>query len=161
MSAKILIAYFTHSGNTRTVAEIIHELTNGHLFPISPVDAYPSDYDTVVDIARKEQRSNLRPTLTSAVENLVEIQTIILGYPNWWNTMPMPVFTFLEQYDFNGKTILPYCTHEGSRMGISEQDIRRVCKGATVLPGLPIRGSQVRVAKNELSNWLRNSGVIG
>jgi len=159
-SKNILIAYFSHSGNTRIVAETIQKLTGGDLFAIEPVQSYPQDYNTVVDIAKQEQNAHARPMLTAQVTNMADYDAIILGYPNWWSTMPMPVFTFLEAYDFSGKTILPYCTHEGSAMGRSERDIARLCPTAIVAGGLPIRGSAARSAEAVVSDWLKRVGLI-
>jgi flavodoxin len=84
---------------------------------------------------------------------------IFLGYPNWYGTMPMPVFTFLEEYNLSGKTIVPFCTHEGSGLGRSVTDIRKMCPQSTVLEGLAIRGSDVKDAQNEVTGWLRDIGM--
>lgn len=157
---KVLIAYFSHSGNTRIVAETIQKLTGGDLFAIETVTPYPQDYNTVVEIAKREQTANERPALTAQVADMASYDTLILGYPNWWSTIPMPVFTFLEGYNFSGKVILPYCTHEGSAMGHSERDIARLCPGAEVKSGLPIRGSSVHAAQAAVSDWLKRSGVL-
>jgi flavodoxin len=156
---KTLIAYFSHSGNTRTVAQQIQKITGGDLFEIAAEKPYPRDYNTVVEVAKREQSANQRPPLKTIVENMAGYNVVILGYPNWWSTMPMPVFTFLEQYDFSGKTILPYCTHEGSRMGRSEKDIALLCPAATVLSGLAIRGSSVKAAQAEVAEWLLKAKI--
>ncbi len=87
---------------------------------------------------------------------MADYDIVYLGYPNWWGTMPMAVWTFLEAYDFSGKTIVPFCTHEGSRMGNSEQDIKKLCPEATVLKGLPIKGSDVEKADKNIEAWIRN-----
>lgn len=154
-----LISYFSHSGNTRSIANSIQKQIGGELFEIEPVQAYPHDYDTVVDIAKKEQRANLRPALKGSITQMADFDTVILGYPNWWNTMPMPVFTFLEATDFTCKTILPYCTHGGSRMGVSEADIRRLCPGASVQAGLPISDSRISTSQTEIIKWLKMTGL--
>lgn len=157
---KILIAYFSHSGNTGIVAKEIQKEIGGEIFQIETVEAYPQNYNTVVDIAKQEQKANMRPKLKTMVVDMDAYNTIILGYPNWWGTIPMAVFTFLEQYDFTGKIILPYCTHGGSRMGRSEQDIIKTCPGADVLNGLDIYGSDVKNSKAVISVWLKRSGII-
>lgn len=156
---EILIAYFSHSGNTRAVAQQIHRTTGGDLFEIATLKPYPRDYNTVVDLAKQELSANSRPELKDKVKNMARYKLMILGYPNWWSTMPMAVFTFLEQYDFSGKTILPYCTHGGSRMGRSEIDIARLCPKATILDGLAIRDSNVKVSQSDVTDWLRKAKV--
>ncbi len=157
---KILIAYFSHSGNTRIIAEDIHKNLGGDLFEIATVAAYPQDYNVVVDVARREQTANTRPALAANVENPASYDVVLLGFPNWWGTMPMAVFNFLEQSDFSGKRILPFCTHEGSGMGRSESDIKRLCPGATVVKGFAVRGSHVHAARVEVANWLRKAGLL-
>ena len=107
-------------------------------------------------MATVEKRNNARPELSSRVNNMDQYDTVILGYPNWWGTFPMAVFTFLEEYDFSAKTILPFCIHEGSGLGSSESDIRKLCSGATVLSGLAIRGGSVGRADQLVANWLKS-----
>ena len=85
---------------------------------------------------------------------------VVLGYPNWWGTMPMAIWSFLESYDFSGKTIIPFCTHEGSGLGHSEADLRRLCPGAKLLAGLAIRGGSGKSAAKDIESWLRASGAI-
>jgi flavodoxin len=171
---KILIAYFSRKGNnyvngsivdlpvgnTEVAADMIQKLTGGDLFQIDPVKAYPSDYEKTTEVAQRELRQGARPALTERVERMEGYDVILLGYPNWWSTMPMAVWTFLEAYDFAGKTLLPFCTHEGSGMGHSEGDLRKLCPGAKILKGLPIKGGGVHGAGNEITAWLRRSGVI-
>ena len=170
---KSLIAYYSRAGdnyvggsivnlpvgNTELAASMIQELTGGDLFRIDTVKKYPEDYHKTTDVAQTELRQNARPELTGHVHNMDDYGVIILGYPNWWGTMPMAVFSFLEKYTFAGKTIIPFCTHEGSGMGHSESDIRKVCPDAKVLKGLPITGGSVQSAGNDISAWLRKSGV--
>lgn len=171
MKGKPLIAYFSRSGNnyvggsiidlpvgnTEISAKSIGELTGGDLFKIDSVKAYSEDYNTCTEEAKKELRADARHELISYPENLQDYDTIVLGYPNWWGTMPMPVWTFLEKYNFSGKTILPFCTHEGSGMGDSESDIRKLCPGADVKRGLAIRGRNVNNAGKEIAAWLNNT----
>ena len=101
-----------------------------------------------------EKKSNARPELASHVINMDQYDTIFLGYPNWWGTFPMAVFTFLEEYNFTEKSIWPFCTHEGSGLGTSERDIKRICPTAKVVNGLAIRGGSVNGSENALRRWL-------
>lgn len=167
-----LVAYFSRKGNnyvggrivdlavgnTEVAAQTIQKRTGGDLFRIDTVKHYPEDYDETTDVARQELRSNARPELTARVDTMSDNDVIFLGFPNWWGTMPMAVYTFLETYDFSGKTIVPFCTHEGSGMGHSESDIRKLCPNSTVLKGLAIAGGSVHRAGPEIAAWLRVLG---
>ena len=171
--SKCLIAYFSRPGNnyvggrivnlpvgnTEVVAKMIQEMTAGDLFRIKAVNPYPEDYTETTEVARQELSTNARPKLTGPLDNLTSYAIIFLGYPNWWGTMPMPVLTFLEAYDFSGKTIVPFCTHEGSGLGRSVAEIKKTCPRSTVLNGLAIRGGEVRNAQDEVSAWLREIGM--
>jgi flavodoxin len=170
---KCLIAYFSRPGNnyvsgqivnlpvgnTEVIAKMIQEKNGGDLFPIEPVKAYPADYTETTDVAKEELRTKARPKLTGRVENIGSYDLIFLGYPNWWGTMPMPVFTFLEGYDLSGMTIAPFCTHEGSGLGHTVTDIRKACPNAIVLEGMAIRGGDVKTAQDVVAGWLRTVGT--
>jgi flavodoxin len=156
---KILVAYFSHSGNTQEIARQIHESIGGDIFEIVAVDPYPRDYDAVVAQARKELDEEYRPRLKTNVKNMEAYNVVFVGHPNWWGTMPMPVATFLSGYDFSGKTIAPFCTHEGSGLGRSVADIKGLCPQSTVTDGLAVRGGGVRKAQDEVSGWLRGIGM--
>jgi flavodoxin len=172
-NAKCLIAYFSRSGNnyvsgkivnlpvgnTEVVAKMIQEMTKGDLFPIEAVNAYPEDYTETTEIAQQELRTSARPKLSSHLKSMASYGVIFLGYPNWYGTMPMPVFTFLEEYDYSGKTIVPFCTHEGSGLGRSVSDIRKMCPQSTVLAGLAFRGGEVKNAQDVVSGWLHELGM--
>jgi flavodoxin len=112
------------------------------------------------NVAQEEKRKNARPVLTAKVNDMDSYKVIYIGYPNWWGTMPMAVFTFLESYDFSGKTLIPYCTHEGSGMGNSERDVKKLCSNAKVLPGLAITGGNVGRADKDVANWLKKLELI-
>lgn len=173
-ATKGLIAYFSRKGNnyaggrivdlpvgnTEVAATMIQTLTGSDMFKIDTVEAYPPDYNETTEIAQRELRQSARPVLTGQVDSMDDYNVIFLGYPNWWGTMPMAVCTFLESYEFSGKTIIPFCTHEGSGMGHSESDIKKLCPGAKVLKGLSIKGGSVQGAGKEIAAWLRSSGVI-
>ena len=130
-------------GNTEVVATKIQKLTGGDLFQIETVKAYPADYIETTTVAMDEKKKNARPELTEKIDNMDSYNVIYLGYPNWWGTFPMAVFTFLESYDFSGKTIIPFCTHEGSGLSNSERDIKKLCPNANVKSGFAIRGGSV------------------
>ena len=171
---KILIAYYSRKGqnyvsgaikdlkvgNTAVAAEMLGALTGGDLFEIDTVAAYPVDYTEATEVAQKELRTGARPVLTALVSGMEDYDTIILGYPNWWGTMPMAVYTFLEAYDCSGKRILPFCTHEGSGLGRSEKEIEKLCPDADVLKGIAIHGTGVAGAGKALEKWLKQSGII-
>lgn len=140
-------------GNTQIAAEMLREITGAELFKIEPLQPYAKEYNTCIEQAQEDQHRNARPELKEYPESLDRYDTIYLGYPNYWGTMPMPVFTFLEHFDFTGKTIRPFCTHEGSGMGRSEGDIRRLCPGAKVEKGLAIPGGSVKSAEPSLRKF--------
>jgi flavodoxin len=154
ITKKILVAYFSHSGNTREIANQIHKSVGGDIFEIQPVKPYPHDYDAVVQQARQELDSGYKPALKTKIENIKSYDLVFVGYPIWWGTIPAPVKTFLSEYNFSGKTILPFCTHEGSGLGRSVTDISKLCPKSTVLDGVGIRGSDVKTAQNKVSEWL-------
>ncbi len=173
-NAKCLIAYFSRPGdnyvsgkivklkvgNTEVAAGMIKELTGSKMFHIKPLNAYPEDYTDTTDVAKQELHTDARPQLTDHVEGMDSYEIIFLGYPIWWGTMPMPVVTFLEEYDFSRKTIAPFCTHEGSGLGRSEKDIVKHCPTANIKDGLAIRGGDVRNARSAISEWLHKLEMI-
>lgn len=157
---KILIAYFSHSGNTREIALQIQEVTGGDVFEIVPVDPYPTDYNAVVDQAKKELRVDYRPPLKAKVHNMESYDVVFVGSPNWWSTIAPPVMTFLSSYNLSGKTIVPFITHEGSRMGKSVQDVKRLSPGAKVLDGQSFRGHDVKDARNDVRKWVGDMNLL-
>ena len=171
--AKTLIAYFSHTGenyfagairniskgNTEVVAEVAQKATGGDLYEIKTVKEYPVNYKECTEVAAAEGKANARPELSGTLPNIADYDAIILGYPCWWGTMPQAVFTFLEGSDFGGKTILPFCTHEGSGMGRSEADIKKLCPSATVAKGLAIKGSNCNTAEDSVKQWLKANGL--
>lgn len=152
---KVLVAYFSHSGNTRDMARQIAEATGGDLFEIVPVEAYPTEYKAVVDQAKKEINANVRPALKGELPDVGAYDVIFVGSPCWWSTVAPPVATFLAGCDWSGKTVVPFMTHEGSRMGHSEDDIRKLCAGATLFGGLPVRGGAVRSSQDAVRKWVQ------
>lgn len=146
-------------GNTEVVARKIATIIRGDLFHIEAVKPYPDDYDESTEVARIELGENARPELTATVPDFDAYDVICLGYPIWWGVMPMPVLTFLESYDFSGKTIAPFCTHEGSGLGMSERYIRQACPKARILPGLAIVGHLREKADKSVEDWLKKTGL--
>ena len=173
-NSKSLIAYFSRKGNnyvggsivnlpignTEVVAKKIQDLTGSDNFKIKTAKSYPEDYTETTNVAQEEKRENARPELTEMVDDMDSYDVLYIGYPNWYGTMPMTVFAFLESYDFSRKTIIPYCTHEGSGMGSSERDIKKLCPNAKVLSGLAIRGGSVDRADKDIANWLKKLDLI-
>ena len=155
---KTLVAYFSHSGNTRTVAGLIQKHTDSDLFEIIPVRPYPEQYQTLTEQVKKEIETGYRPELKQKPTELEQYEVIFVGSPCWWGTIAPPVASFLTAYDLKGKTIVPFMTHGGSRMGHSEADIRKLCPQSTIRMGLPIRGSAAASAEPEIIKWLKQSG---
>ena len=166
---KILVAFFSRAGenyavghieqgNTHIVAELIASATGGTLFRIEPAIPYPDDYRACTEIAQREKRSKARPALVGEIA-AEEYDVIFLGYPNWWGDLPMPVYTFLEQHDWQGKVVIPFCTHEGSGLSDTENRLRAACRGASVLNGLAVRGSVAQnereKARKQVLEWLK------
>jgi flavodoxin len=164
---KILVAYFSWSGNARVLAGQIVRETGGDLFEIKTVKAYPEVYNECTAVARQEQNDNARPAFSGSVFNIAQYDTVFLCYPNWWGTLPMGVFTFLEAYDFSGKTMYPLVTHGGSRFGRSLDDIKKLCPRAILGEGLsvsafdtnPNDNTRVTTPNRDVSSWLRNLGI--
>ena len=159
-SKKILVVYFSHSGNTRVLAQQIRDATGGSIYEIQTVKDYPSDYQTVVDQAKREINSNYKPVLKTKIRNIESFDVIFIGSPNWWSTIAPPVATFLTEYNLEGKTLVPFMTHGGGGMGHSVSDIKKLCPTSTVLEGLPINGRLVRRAEDDVTHWLREIKMI-
>lgn len=141
-------------GNTEIAASVIQKLTSAEVFQIIPQQNYSKDYNTCIAEAQADQHNDARPELKIWPADMEAYDTVYLGYPNYWGTMPMAVFTFLEHYDFTGKTIKPFCTHEGSGLGSSVADIKRLCPMAVVEKGIAIRGGTAERAIKEIQKWL-------
>lgn len=159
-SGKILIAYFTRSGNTETLADRIQEKTGGTKFRIETVKTYPQDYSGVYDEAMKEQQENARPALKTKVDNMAEYDTVFVGYPIWHGDTPMAVRTFLESYDFTGKKVIPFCSSGSSRPETSFSSVRASAAGAEILDGFWTRGSDVANAADEINQWIDGLGIL-
>ena len=172
--AKTLIAFFSRAdenyfagamryvkvGNTEVVCNLMKEMIDADVFKIEMKNPYSPVYMTCIEEAKKDLREKARPELFSYPESIDGYDTVILAYPNYWGTIPMAVATFLERYDFTGKTILPLCTNEGSGMGGSERTIKQCAPGADVKKGLPITGSDASNSGASVKRWLLANGVL-
>lgn len=166
---KILVAFFSRTGenyavghieqgNTHIVAEMIASATGGTLFRIEPATPYPDDYRACTEVAQREKRSKSRPALVGDIA-AEEFDVIFLGYPNWWGDLPMCVYTFLEQHDWQGKVVIPFCTHEGSGLSDMENRLQATCRSASLLNGLAVRGSVAQdereKTRKQVMEWLK------
>ncbi len=168
--SKVLVAFYSRAnenyvngqiknlkvGNTEIAANEIANLTNADMFKIEQVNPYSDNYNECISQAQDNQRKNARPELKKYPERIDEYDVIYLGYPNYWSTMPMAVFTFLEHFDFGNKIIKPFCTHEGSGMGSSINDIKKLCPNAKVEKGLAIHGGSVERSQKDIENWVKS-----
>ena len=141
------------TGNTEIVANYLQQITGADLFKIEQRVPYAKGYNDCIAQAQEDQRQGKRPELVRYPEQIEQYDEIYLGYPNYWGTMPMAVFTFLEHADFSGKIIKPFCTHEGSGMGNSVHDIQKLCPQAQVEKGLAIYGSRAKQSQKDLEQW--------
>ncbi len=169
MSKKVLVAYFSHRGenyyngkivnlevgNTECMAKIVAEELGADLFEIKNDKPYPKEYNALTDVAKKELNENARPSLISMDINVELYDIIFLGYPNWWGTMPMSVFTFLDSNNFKNKLIVPFCTHEGSGMGKSISDIKTLTN-ADVSNGIAVWGYKVKGSEKQIKDWCKS-----
>lgn len=155
------VGYIT-KGNTMILAEMIAEKTGSDLFEIQPAKKYPVDYDTCIDIAKKELNAKARPAILED-KDVSEYDTVYFGYPIWWGDLPMCFYTFIEAHDWNGKKIIPFCTHEGSGLAGTERNLKRALSGAEVMKGLAVRGSTAQNdkagAERAVDSWLNGLGL--
>ncbi|MBR4383789.1 MAG: flavodoxin [Selenomonadaceae bacterium] len=168
--SKILIAYYSRKGqnyvngmiknlskgNTEVVAEMIQNFVGGELFEIDTVKNYPVDYTECTNVAKVEIQQKARPELKNYLASLDGYDKIFLGYPIWWSVPPMAVSTFLEHYDFGGKKIFPFATHEGSGLGGSVSYIKKICPNAEIFDGLAIHGAEAAQSSAQVERWLKN-----
>lgn len=180
-NSKILIAYFSVMetdgvdtvasasrvavdggtvGNNQYLASLIQQETGGDLFAIETVQDYPTTHDPLLEFAYNEKMEDARPELATHIDNLDQYDVIFLGYPNWNADLPMPLYTFLEEYDFSGKTIIPFTSHGGSGFSGTIQTIESLQPNATVLgDGLSVSRNSVAEAKDQVVNWVQGLGV--
>ena len=159
-SANSLVVYFSWSGNTENVAEAIAEQTGSDIFEIIPETPYSDDYNTVIDVAQSEQRSNARPSISGSISNIEQYDVIYVGFPNWWGDMPMILYIFFDTYDLSGKTVAPFCTSGGSGLSDTVNTIKELEPSADVLNGLHIGSGSASNPDNAVSEWLTGLGLI-
>ena len=172
--AHVLVVYFSRAGenynvgvieegNTAKMGRIIAEQMSADIFELVPVVEYPMDYDSCLEVTTEEQRTNARPAYVDEIENWGQYDTVFIGYPIWWGEIPNIVHTFMEAYDFTGKTVIPFNTHEGSGQAHSQRDIEGLLTNATVLKGLAVRGSKAQNdaegTSEDVANWLKQIGL--
>lgn len=155
---KTLIIYYSWSGNTRGIAAQIHQKVGGDLVEIELVKPYSTNYNTCLDEAKRDQEQDARPELKTKIADMSQYDVVYLGYPNWWSSVPMPIATLLESYDFSGKTIVPFCSHGGGGLGRSVTDIARLAPKAGVAEALSVYSSGTSSLPREIDEWLKKSG---
>ncbi len=156
---KALIVYFSWSGNTRGIAKKIKSIIGADIAELELEKPYSRNYNTCLDEALSDQKKRARPKLKNSFENLGDYGSILLGYPNWWASIPMPIATFLESYDFKGKAIIPFCSHGGGRLGQSVSAIAKLCPGSPIKTPLSVHYSGGRSLAKDLDEWLTKNGL--
>lgn len=180
-SGKALIAYFTLPetdgvdavagasrvivdgnlyGNVQYIAQVIHEATEGDLFEIKTVQQYPGIHQPLIDFASDEKAAGARPQLSTHIENLDDYDVIFIGYPIWWSDLPMPLYTFFDEYDFSGKTIIPFCPHGGSSWSGTTNAIGRLEPNARIVDGFLVNRTNVAGSKSDIISWLQDINII-
>lgn len=157
-SGNVLVVYFSHTGNTETVANFIHKKVGGDIVKLETEEQYTDNYNDLLDIAQEEQNENARPILSTQIDNMEDYDTIFLGYPIWWGDMPMALYTFLDEYDLSGKIIAPFTTSGGSGLSGTPENIKDEEPNATVTEGLSIRDDDVESSQSEVDEWLYEIG---
>lgn len=152
-----VVVYYTWSGKTKRMAEIITEQTGADVLEIKPETPYTTDYNRVVTQAKEEIRQNKRPAICPVKTDWDKYETVYVGTPIWWGTMAPPLATFLEQQDFTGKTVMPFSTHGGGGKGHSDRDIAKLCKGAEMKPMYTAYEGGGQAAKQEMEQWIREN----
>lgn len=156
---KILIVYYSRTGNTDFIAKQIHEQIGGDVIKLETVEPYPEQYRATTIQARKELEADFRPALKNQIDNIADYDLVFIGSPNWWGTMSMPIRTFLYSYDLSGKTIALFITHEGSGLGRCMDDLKKFIPNATILDGIAIRGGSVQNSQKQIQEWLTNIDI--
>ncbi|MEI0798058.1 flavodoxin [Brachyspira intermedia] len=163
---KALIAYYSHSSNTKKLAELIGKVIKSEFpnvktdfFYTEPEKAYSASYNTVLNEAKRDINSNIKPKLKNNIKNIDDYDVIFIGSPNWWNTIAPPVNTFLNSFDFSNKIIMPFCTHGGGGSGSIKRDVEKESKSKQVAKILSVYGSSASSAENEIKKWIKDTFV--
>lgn len=153
---KALVVYYSRTGNTRQMAEVIHTAVGGDIVEIKTVNPYPAEYRATTKQAKEELESGYKPPLTTKVEGMPSYDVVFVGSPCWWGTVATPVITFLSEYDMSGKALIPFMTHKGSGLGRTMTHVRGLCPGATVKEGLAIWDGEVESSRGQIAAWASN-----
>lgn len=154
---KILVAYFSWSGNTKAVAEEIHKQVGGDIVEIVPATPYSETYSVTVAKAKTEQEAGARPAISTKIADFEQYDTIYLGYPNWWGSMPMPVATFIDTYKMSGKKVAPFFTHGGGGVQRCMSDLEARAQGAKFTDYLCLSGSSAKNSQGEITSWVKKT----
>lgn len=158
---KALVVYFSHTGNTRTIAGYVHEMVEGSdMVELETVDAYTDDYDTLLAQVREEVANGYCPPLTTQTADLPSYDVIFVGYPIWVETAAPPIRTFLTTHDLSGKTVIPFCTSGTSSAEASFRLVRSLCPNSTLLEGIQIRRGTYDTARERVAEWLQQIGIV-
>ncbi|MDY6301655.1 MAG: flavodoxin [Bacteroidales bacterium] len=168
-NGKTLVVFFSHAGenysvgnievgNTKVVADYISEMTGADQFEIVADKDYDMPYMQLIEVAKQEANNNELPPMMGKLENVDQYDTVFIGGPVWWGTYPQVMFTFFRDYDLNGKTLIPFTTHEGSGLASCVEDVKEAYPNADVKPGFAIYGHEVRSGRNKVGKWLKNLG---
>ena len=157
-SSKILVAYYSYSGNTKAAAEYIAEITGGDLFEIKTNHTYPAEYKEMTAQAKKEIAEGFLPLLTSQVPNMEQYKVVFVGSPDWWGTFAPAYRSFLTAYNFEGKKVAPFFTYGSAGMQNCEEDTKKLLTKATLLPAAAFKGATIKESKAEIAAWLKQIG---
>lgn len=158
-TSKVLVVYYSRTGNTKEIAQFIQQKTGAVVFAIEPLASYPEDYQATTEQAKREIAEGLKPPLKVVVENIDAFDTVFVGSPNWWSTIAPPVATFLAGHDLAGKTVIPFFTHGGGGMARCEEDVKKMLPKATFKKGMTFSGGQAKNAKKEVDVWVDGLGL--
>ena len=156
---KLLVAYYSRTGNTRAMAEVIHAAVGGDIIEIKTVKPYPSEYRATTQQAKEELESGYKPPLSTKIEGMAAYDVVFVGSPCWWGTICTPMISFLAENDMSGKTLVPFMTHKGSGMGRTMGHVRSLCPNATLKDGLAIGDGEVGPSHERIATWLRGLGI--